>query len=191
MEVVRPAVREGVVHVVPDELVGIEVWGVSGKPLDLEPGMVVEEGLDLGALVNGSPIPQQEDGTGDVAQQMLEESQHFMGGQVFLVELNVQSRPAPTRRHRERGDGRDLIPLVVMAQDGSPPDRGPSLPQIGDEEEAALVEEGEMGAQPPSLFFRAGHLCRFQRSIFSSSRSTARRSGFCQLHFIERSSGPT
>lgn len=190
-EVVGPTVREGVVQIVPHELVGIEVGGVSGKPLDSEPEMPLEEGLDLGTIVDGPSVPQQDDGTGDMAQEMLEEPDDLLHGEVFLVELHVQSHPAPTRRHRERGDDRDLIPLVVVTQDRSLPDRGPGLPQIGDEEETALVEEGEMGAQPPGLFSTAGHLCRFQRSILTSSRSTARRSGFCQLQFMDRKSGPT
>jgi len=35
---------------------------------------------------------------------------------------------------------------------------------------------------PDERFFICGYLCRRQRSIASSSRSRARRSGFCELH---------
>jgi hypothetical protein len=58
----------------------------------------------------------------------------------------------------------------------------PGLAHGRDQQEARFVEEKQMGSQPCGVFFTRGQSVRFQRSMASSSRSRARRSGFWWLH---------
>jgi len=84
------------------------------------------------------------------------------------------------------GDGRDrrdLIALVAMPDDRGLPPRRPRSPNVGDQQEAALVGERQVRLQARCVFFTAVQRYRFQRSIAASSRSTARRSGFWHDQF--------
>jgi len=65
-----------------------------------------------------------------------------------------------------------------MTMKGSLPFRRPGSDYRGDQKEAGFVGKYDMGAQPRSAFFTWGQSFGFQRLIFSSSRSNARRSGF-------------
>jgi hypothetical protein len=67
----------------------------------------------------------------------------------------------------------------------------PGAAHGGDQEEARFVREDKVGAQPRGVFFTRGQTSRFQRSIARSSRSRARRSGFCGLHPRAWSRRPT
>jgi hypothetical protein len=67
---------------------------------------------------------------------------------------------------------------MAMTMKGSLPFRRPGSDHRGDQKEAGFVGKYDMGAQPRSAFFTRGQSFGFQRLIFSSSRSNARRSGF-------------
>ncbi len=97
---------------------------------------------------------------------------------VLRVETVVQAETAAARAHGDsRDDGDPVSPLVVV-KDWRLSARGPRLVHTRDQEEARLVDENDVGAQPRSFFFTRGQSLRFQRLIRSSLRSKARRSGF-------------
>lgn len=89
-----------------------------------------------------------------------------------------------------RDDG-DLVAAVMMALDRGLPTWCPSLAHWWDQEKSRLVDEDEVGPQPCGVFFIRGHSSFFHRSISSSLRSTARRSGFWWVHRISPSIRPT
>lgn len=97
----------------------------------------------------------------------------------------------PLRADRYTRDEGDLLAAVTMALDRGLPTWRPSLADWWDQEKSGLVDEDEVGPQPCGVFFIRGHSSRFHRSISSSLRSTARRSGFWWLHRICPSKRPT
>lgn len=67
------------------------------------------------------------------------------------METKVKSKPLSRWGDRNGGDGRNPIPLVAVSEDGGTADRRPGLADVRNEEEAAFVEEYQMG--PKSLGF--------------------------------------
>ena len=63
----RPLAERGVV------LGRIELGGVRGEVVDVKAAMIGQERTDLATSMDGATIPQQVDGTAQVAEQMLEE----------------------------------------------------------------------------------------------------------------------
>ena len=97
---------------------------------------------------------------------------------VLRVTPEVQADAPTLGRNGDARDHGDAIMPVAMMNDGRLTARSPGLPYRGDQEEARLIDKDDVGTQPRSVFFTRGQFLRFHRSIFSSSRSMALRSGF-------------
>lgn len=144
--------------------------------------MTAAELADGLSTMSAEIVPQDDDVTTEVTEQVAEECAHLGLADVLAIELVVQPQPAAARTHGDAGDDRDPIMTVAMVNNGGMASGGPGAADTGDQEEARFVGEDEVGAQPRGVFFTRGHSLRFQRSIFASSRSRARRSGFWWLH---------
>lgn len=97
---------------------------------------------------------------------------------ILFVKMAIQSEVPSLRAYRYAGDSRDFVVAVTVAVDRGLASGCPRLAHIRDQQEPRFVDEDYMGTQPRSVFFIRGQSRRFQRSIASSSRSMARRSGF-------------
>ena len=97
---------------------------------------------------------------------------------VLRVTPEVQADAPTLGRNGDARDHGDAIMPVAMVNAGRLTARSPGLSYRGNQEEARLVDEDDVGTQPRSVFFTRSQSLRFHRSIFSSSRSRARRSGF-------------
>jgi len=128
--------------------------------------------------VNAGVVPDHDDVSAEVAQQVPKELADLVVPDVLGVALKVQAdTPAPGSKGDARDHGDAIMPVAVT-NDGRLTARSPGLSHRGDQEEARLVDEDDVGTQPRSVFFTLGQVRRFQRSMASSSRSNARRSGF-------------
>lgn len=178
---VGPAVGEGALGELPDALVRVELRGVAGKAIEMEPGIAGLERADGLAAVDRAVVPDHDHGTAEMAEQIPEECAHLRVLDVLGGEQEVEAAAPAAGTHREAGDDRDaLAPLAVTQQRGLTP-RRPGATHARDQEEARLVDEDEVGAQPRGFFLMRGQASRFQCSMRSSLRSSARRSGFCTL----------
>src|SRR5512136_509278 len=110
---------------------------------------------------------------------------------IILVELAVQRTMEALWTDSNTRNGRDPIMTIAMQYDRGLSHRTPSLVDRGNQEEARFVDEDEMGCQPCGVFFTRGQTDRFHFSMATSSRSTARRSGFWWLQPIWCRSLPT
>ena len=138
------------------------------------------------------PIIQQNDQMAwYLMQQVAKERCNFFALNIILVELAVESTMEPFRADGNTGDSRDPVMTVPMKHDRCLSHRTPGLTDRRDQEEARFVDKDEMGFQPCGVFFTRGQTDRFHSSIATSSRSTARRSGFWWLHPIWCRSLPT
>ena len=177
-DVVWATVGETPFSVGPDGFVGVELRGVGRKEFEVQSRESATDFSNPFSFVNAGVVPDHDDVPAEVAQQVSEEFAHLVVPDVLRVALEVQTdAPAAGRNGYSRDHGDAIMPVAMM-NDGRLPAGSPGLSHRGDQEEARLVDEDDVGTQPRSVFFTRGQFLRFQRSIFSSSRSRARRSGF-------------
>lgn len=169
---------------VPDTFFGIELGRVGRKSFEMEPGVGTAQGADQIAAMHAAVVPQNDDGTAKVAQEMTQEVADLRLPNVLGMQAIVQPEALPYGTDREPRNRRDLLTsTLAVTNDGSLSAGSPGLANRGDQEEPGFVDEDEVGTQPHGVFFTLGHSSRFQRSISSSLRSVARRVGFWWLHF--------
>jgi len=134
---------------------------------------LAKESLDLFILVDLAPVPDEDNVAGQVAQQMLQESNDAQSGKVLLdVKSEIEPQALAAGRNRKTPDDRDLVPAVAVPQYRSLPHGGPGLTNVGDEQEAAFVEKRQVG--PESLGF---FLCAAKYNA-SKTQSPCRFSGW-------------
>ena len=75
--------------------------------------------------------------------------------------LKVQADAATPRSKGDARDHGDAIMSVAVMNDGRLAARSPGLSYRGDQEEARLVDEDDVGTQPRSVFFTRGQVRRF------------------------------
>lgn len=179
VDIIRPPVCEAVLGQAPHAFVRVELGRIGREVFEVQAREPATEVADRIALVNPALVPEHDDMAAEVVQELAEELERVRVREVLLdEEAPVEAEPLAHRTHRDAGDHRDLIPLITMADDRRLAAGRPCLVDARDQQEPRLVDEDEMGAQPPGVFFTRGHATRFQCSIAASSRSNARVSGF-------------
>ncbi len=176
--VVGTAVGQPALGKRPDALVGIELRRVGREMLDMEPRMSPPQLTQRISLVGCRVVQQHDHVPGQVPQERAQEPTDLDLPDVGQVQVVEEAQALATRADGDAGDDRDLVAPIAMAVDRRLTARRPGAQDGGDQEESRLVDEDEVGTQPRSFFFIRGHSRRFQRSIATSSRSMARRSGF-------------
>jgi len=148
-------------EVVPHELVGVEFRGVRRQPLDVETGMAGADMLDLRPAVDRAAVPEHDDRAREVSEEEPQEERDLDLRDVVAVEVRVQPAAMPPRAHGQRGDRRDLVAPVAVAQQRCLAPRRPGAAHRGQQEKPALVEEDQIRLQAPGFFlgssgFRVG-----------------------------------
>lgn len=168
----------------PEAFVGIQLRSVTRQPFHLQPvPLGAEVNLHVSAPMAGEAIPDQNHRLAPkVAFELIQE---FNQSGVVVgprAEMKVEAGAAAIPAIAESRGGRDPLPTTVAMDQhrGLPPGR-PGLAHRGCQGEAALVFENDPGVLAAGPFFRVGQRSLTQASIFSASRSAARRAGFCRL----------
>lgn len=146
--------------------------------LDVQTRMLTLELAHGFPLVGGGVIQQRNHRAAQMPEQMAKEFADLRVPDIVEPELVVEPQVMSPRADRDARDDRDLVPPIAMTMKWSAATRGPGLDHGGDQQESGLVGEDQVGTQPRSVFFTRGQSFRFQRSMASWSRSTARASGF-------------
>ena len=178
LQVGRALSRERVLfHPGPQPLVGIQFRGIGGQTIHPQTGLVfLDRRPSFFRAVGVQPVPEQEDRTRNPAQQVADEADDLGAGDraPHQTEVGVGVR-------RDRRDGRQLRPVEAVVEKRRLASRRPGFARRGQQREAALVEKDQRGLQDLGFFFKRGQVCFTQRWMAASSRSRARRAGFCQL----------
>lgn len=179
------AVRQLVFRPTPHALVGVQLGRVGGEVFETKARVSGEESANEGAAVDVGAVEEDEDRAAKMTKQVAQEG-HDVGGAEVLVQLTVEVEPAapPPGAEGEGGQNRDTVVLLPVPQQGRVAARRPGAPYARGQLESRLVQEDEVGAQPPGVFFTRGQSRFFQRSMAASSRSNALRSGFWALQPI-------
>ena len=191
MQVVGSTVGEFPFGERPNTLVGIQLRGVGWEVLDAQTRMPPLEFVQQTSLVGLGIVQQDDDRSSEMAQEMPKERADSPSVDIVQAELIVQPQSLTPRANGNRRDDRDAIVTIAMAVDWGMPPRRPGTKKIWNHEEPRFVEEDEVGTQPCSVFFTCGQRFFFQCSIAVSLRSTARRSGVCELQPSPCKSRPT
>src|SRR4030067_351935 len=143
-----PAVGQRALRVPPDPLVGIEFRGVSGQGNDVETTIIPPFPLDLFAAMDHDVVPEEEDVSAQVKQQVPKESGHVGASEIGLLGAEIKSYPSPVWTDSDGRGCRNLLPAEwAVAHRGHPAGR-PRLAYRGDQEKPGFADEDEMGAQP-------------------------------------------
>jgi hypothetical protein len=145
-------VRQLTLGLRPDELVRIEFRRITWEPVHVQPGMAAEEDLDVPPPMDFPAIPQQHEWSSEMPKQLPKERDDFGPRDVAHVEVEVQAEAAAPRGHRERRNDGDFVPSVAMPELRRATDGRPGFANIGDEQEAALIDEHEMRAASSGVF---------------------------------------
>src|SRR5882672_5339501 len=172
------------------------VWTEVGQGMPLEPGpqeldriqvrRVRRQERHLDGAIGGvqvvahelaamrlQPVPDDQQRLLQVGAQRLEELDVLL----FLDRAFVQTEQAVGAA--ESGDDGDVRPVEVELDDRRLALGRPGAHPRGPLAQPGLVDEDDQPPVAPGFFLRAGQVLRFQVCTASSSRSMARRSGFC------------
>src|SRR6516165_988556 len=147
-------------QVTPDPFVRVQLGRVTGEELAVPSGVALEDLIDLLAFRGGSRVPKKDDRAAERAKEETEKDGDFRLADGAGVAMEIQPQALAPRTDPHRRDGRDLVVLVAMAEDGRLSPGCPRAPEGRNQEKAALVQEGQMGVQALAFFFRANHRYR-------------------------------
>jgi hypothetical protein len=173
-EIVGSEVGElDVLEVAPDPLVRVEIRRIGREVLERDStGMLGGEGSDGMGLVSVEVVPEQDDSTPDVSQEVSEEQQDPRGVDRTAAHEDVEASVVADPR-----DGRELRPRIAMYDDRGVPSRGPRADSGGDQAETGLVGEDQDRSLAAGFFLMRGQSFRSHRAMAASSRSRARDIG--------------
>jgi len=157
----------------PHPFVRIEFGGVGRKVLQAEASsLIVHEASDRGGLVGLHIVPDKDDSTGHMPEQMPQKHEHLRSGDGAAANQEVQLPLGTDTR-----DGGKLRPTVPVGHHWGLPFGRPSSDTGRDQAEAGLVREDQRGFLLLGFFLMRGHSCWSQRWTSRSSRSEARLVG--------------
>ena len=179
VEVGRAEAGQGMLlHPGPQPFVRVEFGGVGGQAIDAEAVSVVAQDSSGGlGAVGVQSVPEQKDGAGKGAEQVADK-----GDELGAADGAPHQAEIGAGVGRDGRDGRELRPVEAVIEKRRLAAWGPGLAGGGQQREATLVEKDQRGLQSLGVFFRRGQVRPTQRWMAASSRSRARRAGFCQLH---------
>ncbi len=143
-DVVGATVGQTPFGVGPDGFVGVELRGVRRKVFEMQSWKSAADFPNRFSFVNAGVVPDDENVSAKVAQQVPEEFADLVVSNVFRVAPEVQADASTPGSNREARDHRDAIMPVAMMNEGRLTARGPGLSHRGNQEEARLVDEDKV-----------------------------------------------
>jgi len=185
----------------PSQAVQIE-GRIVGEPIGFHVGPQVFDRIEFGSIgrevlkmcraggrafidqltqMSSEAIPDQHDRAVQLALQMLEEVHDPHGVDVVLGKhTKVQRQPIACRRDAQRRDRRDfLVSARTLPHHRGVSPQAPGATYQRGHQQARFVQKDDSSSQAGSVFFTRGQSCSIQARMRCSSRSTARRVGFC------------
>lgn len=167
-DILGRAIGQGALGLGPDEFVRVEFWSIGWEELDIQPSLLAQEVLDDEALMDGASIPKQHHRSPQLPKQTPQEPNDLHPRDVGAMETEIESKPPPTGRHSDSGNGGDPVMPVAVSEDRGLSNRRPGLADVRHEKEATFVEKGEMGPKSSGFFLYLA------TSLFSTGRWLAR-----------------
>lgn len=123
----------------PEQLIRIEFRSIGGQAINPQALAIITQcRTSTPRAMRVATVPEQEDRSGDLAQQVCDEADDFVAGDRAGDQMQVGVWVG-----RYRGDGRKLRPVEAVAQKGGLPARGPSAAGGGQERKPPFVHENQ------------------------------------------------
>ena len=123
--------------------------------------MLIQEGLHERSPMDWPAVPEKDHVPSYVLQKIAKKQGDLLACNVVGVQVNIEPHASSSRRNRDARNGGDPISFVAVPQDRSFTRRGPRPADVGNEQETAFVEEGQMGPKSCGFFL--------SRAMWSSS----------------------
>jgi len=176
-----------VLQIVPSPFIRVKLRRIARqlRQIDTCCTSFTQKGLDLPTAMSRQSIPDDQQLPGEVSQQVLQKADDGFAVERFVLRHRVQ-----LAFRRDRADHRQMLP-VPIAQHWCLTTRSPSTHRAWQKGKPGFVYEDEGSVFSVCFFFNSGQVSSCQRSTASSSRWSARSTGFCRLQPIRRRSRPT
>jgi hypothetical protein len=185
LDVLRDEVGHvAVLGTIPHQFHRIQVGSIGRQPLDLKPVRVLSLHQSHRLAVGVVAVQHQDELAPQALVHQGQERHNFLKADVVVVDLEIESQAAAYRGYRNPRDNRQTIMAVPAVLDGRLTSRCPTAADYGLEHEATFIDQDDTPPLVVGFFSIRGHSSSRQRWMASSSRSRARRSGFCGLHPI-------
>src|SRR2546427_2015377 len=173
----RTEVRQGMtLEPSPQVFDGVEVGSVGRQKRHLKRTLSAVEVLAHDAtLVLGCTVPHDQQLSLELRPKGLQELDDLRTLHRAVVQAEQEVRAGQTR------DGRDVLPVEVELHDWRASLERPGANPGWPFRQPRFVDEDDQSSLGDTLFLSAGQVLRFHSSTAKSSRSMARRSGFCEL----------
>lgn len=181
IEVVGSTIGQAGLGSCPHGFIGIEFGGVGWEILEVEPRVAAAQLPNRFAFVDRGIVEKNDHVASQVAQQMAEEVADVGAANVVVMATKVKPHLPAHGADRQPGDDGEAIVAVAVVDPRGLSARRPGPTKRRDQEEPRLVDEDEVRLPARCVFFTCGQRVCFQRPMRSSSRSSARRSGFWTL----------
>ncbi len=145
-------VGQGAIGLGPDVFRRIELWRVGRELFHVESWMGGDPLVDFFTAMDRAPIPEQDDGSPQMPEQVLQERSDIQAGEIATTQPKVERHPSPLGRHGQGTDRRHPILLRAVAHDRRAAFRGPGARHVGDEQEARFIKEDEVGTTSRGVF---------------------------------------
>ena len=188
----RGEVRQGIaLEIGPEDFDRVELGRIGRQQGDVPVPAMQVLGDDLGSVA-GQSVSDEDKGTAQMTSERSKEWNQPRGGDILIgAQRKVQARATPAWRQGQGGDDGHLVAsAAALVQDRGLAAGRPTAPHERGEQQAALVDQHQARIQAPRLFLIRGQSAFTHRWIATSSRSRARRSGFCGLQPSLRSTRP-
>lgn len=155
------SVCQRVLRLRPDPFVGIQLGRIGRKGFQVKPFESATEIADGLPFMRGNIVPYYDHIPPKMFEEMTQKFTYLRTLDILCMEDVVQSKTLESGTERERRDHGDALADKVIADSRGVGFRTPGLAQRRGQEEARLVYEDDMGAQPLGVFFIRGHWVRF------------------------------
>jgi hypothetical protein len=148
----------------------------------MDPGMAMQKVLDQLAAMNGAAIPQKDNRTTQMTEQLLEKLHHFFSPEGAPMELDIERHALALGRYGQGVKGVDASLSVPHGAVRGLPLGSPSAFKVGDEQKATFVQENQVRAKTGCLFLYAAS------GSVPNAQSRPRRAGASAVRVSDNSS---
>lgn len=179
-------------QVTPNILHRVKFRGVCREIKHRETALIAKEVTGAPGLMRAKAIPHNDKRSSQLPSKMTEKLQNPCGIYVDVgMNAEKKTHTATIRGHTQGSNYRRFfVRLRPLGEHGSFAAHPPCASQQRRHQETAFIYKDEMRLQATGFFLIRGHSSLIQRLISFSSRSMARRRGFCGLNPMPCSSRP-
>lgn len=159
---------------------------IARKTVGMQAWLLGKEGFDLSASVDFSAIPNNEQVSSQMTQQLAQERNYLQSSDIVGMEPYVKPQPPASGRNSQDADNRYFVPPVAVPQDRGLANGSPCPTDVGNQQKTALVEKTQMGPKPFGLFLYVARPAPSTAGFHPRPVATPASLGFWQLQFNPR-----